>query len=102
MSKDFRLNIETILESLNICVNRVPATRDQFLIDDILQDATLMRLQEAGEQMVRIRDNSPEYFQNHHTESWYKLIGLRNIIAHGYVKLIWQKCGILSRKISLF
>lgn len=94
MTKDVRLNIETLLESLEVIISRVPKDREQFLRDDILQDATLMRLQESGEQMVHIRDNFPEYFEQHHTDAWYKLIGLRNIISHGYrevsIPKVWE------------
>ena len=63
----------------------MPDEKATFLNDAILQDATLMRIQEAGEQLSRIRDNFPEYYDGHQTESWHKLVGLRNVTAHGYV-----------------
>ena len=72
----------------------MPPEKSKFLDDSLLQDATLMRIQEAGEQLSRIRENFPEYYEDNQTESWHKLIGLRNVIAHGYVEInmeeVWK------------
>jgi uncharacterized protein with HEPN domain len=50
-----------------------------------------MKLQEAGEQLIRIRDNFPDYYEQTQNDSWHKLIGLRNIIAHGYLEVDMTK-----------
>lgn len=58
------------------------------------QDATLMRLQDIGEQLVRIRDKFPDFYEQQHSDEWNKIIGLRNIISHGYrevdFEIIWD------------
>jgi uncharacterized protein with HEPN domain len=58
------------------------------------QDAMLMRLQEIGENLARMRQIDEETFAQVADEGWIQLIGLRNIISHGYhtVKreLIWK------------
>jgi uncharacterized protein with HEPN domain len=60
----------------------------------VLQDAILMRLHTMGESLVQIRQLDDEAFDSVALDSWYKLIGLRNIIAHGYITIdfdiIWQ------------
>jgi uncharacterized protein with HEPN domain len=58
------------------------------------QDATLMRLQDIGEQLIHIRDQFPEFYDVNEDDSWHRLIGLRNIISHGYREIdfavIWD------------
>ena len=53
-----------------------------------------MRLQDIGEQLTRIRDKFPDFYEQHETDAWHKLIGLRNIISHGYreidFEIIWD------------
>ena len=86
--------VATTLDALEKIVSRLPKDHSIFMGDDVLQDATLMRLQEAGEYLSQIRDKHPSYYEKYSTESWHKLIGLRNIIAHGYLLVdmakIWQ------------
>lgn len=71
-----------------------PATLDEFLATPIIQDAVCMRLQEMGENLSKIRQNFPDYFERAHSDSWNKLIGLRNIISHGYgevdMEIVWE------------
>lgn len=71
-----------------------PATLDKFLAAPIIQDAVCMRLQEMGENLSKIRRNFPDYFQRVHSGRWNKLIGLRNIISHGYgevdMEVVWE------------
>lgn len=94
MIKSAQPYIHVILDSLSIVVARLPKDKETFLNDGLLQDATLMRLQAAGEQLVHIRDEFQDYYKAHHTDSWHKLIGLRNIITHGYLDIdteeIWK------------
>jgi uncharacterized protein with HEPN domain len=62
-----------------------------------------VRLQDIGEQLARIRDRFPDYYQEHQTEEWRRLIGLRNVISHGYreidFKIIWD---IVENKLAHF
>jgi uncharacterized protein with HEPN domain len=60
-------------------------------------------LQDIGEQLSRIRDKFPEFYQQHSSDEWHKLIGLRNIISHGYrevdFEIIWD---IITHKLDEF
>jgi uncharacterized protein with HEPN domain len=57
-------------------------------------DAILMRLHAVGENMAQLRHFDEEAFAAAADASWYKAIGLRNIIAHGYESIdrdtLWQ------------
>lgn len=74
-----------------------------FMADPNAQDATLMRLQDIGEQLVRIRDIFPDFYEQHHNDERHKIIGLRNIIAHGYrevdFEIIWN---IIEHRLDTF
>lgn len=91
MTKQPQPLIGAAYDALTINVERVGKDRQKFLDDSILQDAVLMRLLEAGEYLARVRDGYPEYYEAHHTQAWNNLIGLRNIIAHGYVQVDREK-----------
>jgi uncharacterized protein with HEPN domain len=62
--------------------------------DNMCQDAILMRLQDIGENLSKLRDMFPEFWENNAIDSWIKAIGLRNIILHGYAEVnistIWS------------
>jgi uncharacterized protein with HEPN domain len=94
MKKQAKPHLGAALDSLRIIIARLPASKELFLQDAILGDATLMRLQDAGEQLTRVRDNFPDEYEKYHTTAWHKLIGLRNIISHGYLEIdiekVWQ------------
>jgi uncharacterized protein with HEPN domain len=81
-------------DSLRVVMDRVGSDKAKFMSDSILQDATLMRLMDAGEQLARVRETFPDFFNDHASESWHRIIGLRNIIAHGYLtidyEIIWS------------
>jgi uncharacterized protein with HEPN domain len=88
-------HIGAALDSLQVVIDRLPEGKELFLQDPVLKDATLlMRLQAAGEQLARVRDSFPEEYENYHTDACAKLIGLRNIISHGYTQVdmdrVWQ------------
>ena len=82
------------MDTLDTIQNNTPTGKDAFMDDLNAQDATLMRLQDIGEQLVRIRDKFPDFFQQQSSDEWHKLIGLRNIISHGYrevdFEIIWN------------
>jgi uncharacterized protein with HEPN domain len=50
-----------------------------------------MRLIDAGENLTRVRDMYQEFYNIHSTNAWNNLIGLRNIIAHGYLQVDIEK-----------
>lgn len=71
-----------------------PPDKAQFLAQPMAQDATLMRLQVIGENLAQIRRLDDHAYHEMAHDSWNKLIGLRNIISHGYEAIdfeeIWQ------------
>lgn len=71
-------------DSLVAIVSRCGSDKQKFLDDTTLQDATLMRLVDAGEHLARIRDHFEDYYANHSSASWNNLIGLSNIITKSY------------------
>ena len=72
----------------------LPPDEATFLSHAMAQDAILMRLQEMGENLARMRHIGDDAFAAIAADSWNRLIGLRNIISHGYHQIqaeqIWQ------------
>lgn len=54
------------------------------------QDAIYLRLQEVGENLSKIRRLFPDFYAQHETQGWHRLIGLRNVISHGYAEIDMQ------------
>jgi uncharacterized protein with HEPN domain len=85
---------QLILSALAHIEQYCPPDKDIFLAQSMTQDAILMRLQEIGENLARLRQMDAEAFNVIADNSWHKLIGLRNIISHGYHLIdpeqIWQ------------
>jgi uncharacterized protein with HEPN domain len=101
--KEVKPHLGYILETLNTIHANTPRTMGDFMGDLNAQDATLMRLQDIGEQLTRIRDQFPDYFEANQDSDWHKIIGLRNIISHGYreidFEIIWD---IVNSKLGDF
>ena len=80
-----------------------PVDQAAFLAEPMAQDAILMRLQEIGENLARIRRIDEDQFAEISSDSWVKLIGLRNLISHGYHLVepaqIWQ---IVTEELPIF
>jgi uncharacterized protein with HEPN domain len=72
-----------ILRALNRIDTYFPETAEEFLSNPMLQDAILMQLHEIGENLSQLRRLNEASFRLA-PESWHQLIGLRNIISHGY------------------
>jgi uncharacterized protein with HEPN domain len=70
-----------------------PATREEFFQEEPLQSEMLLQLLQIGENLSHIRQLDQDAFSQAPV-SWQQLIGLRNIIAHGYEtikpELIWH------------
>lgn len=94
MKRQVEPYIGAAIDSLQVALDRTGVDKTAFISDATLIDATLMRFQVAGEQLVKIRDLFPDFYDEHGSPAWHKLIGLRNIIAHGYsqinVALVWE------------
>lgn len=82
--------LDAVLRSLDAIDEYRPETFEQLRDDPMRADAILMRLIEIGEMVRTIRDDFPEEFETHHHPDWYRVIGLRHIIAHEYGKVTSQ------------
>lgn len=71
-----------------------PTDEATFFNEVMVQDAILMRLQTIGENLAQMRRIDEERFTMEGDDSWNQLIGLRNVISHGYHYIrpdrIWQ------------
>ncbi len=96
-------NLNFILDTLATIRKHTLQDKNTFLGDANAQDATLMRLQDIGEQLSRIREKFPDFYEEHASDEWHKLIGLRNIISHSYreidSEIIWD---VVTHKLANF
>jgi uncharacterized protein with HEPN domain len=83
-TKSPKPHIAYILDTLQAIKANTPTDKASFLEDANAMDATLMRLQDIGEQLSRLREQFPDFYEQNHDDGWHQLIGLRNIISHGY------------------
>ncbi len=83
MNKSARPHFVLIEQALDQIELYRATTEAAFLEDQKSQDAILMRLQQIGENLIKIRDQDPDAFQRR-PDSWHKLAGLRNVISHSY------------------
>lgn len=94
MRKSFRPHIQLIRAALAHIRQYQPENKATFLVHPMAQDAILMRLQQTGENLARMRRIDEEAFTAAADDSWIQIIGLRNIISHGYHQIdpeqIWQ------------
>lgn len=84
-------HLEGIREHILAIREYLPADKKSFLSDEKTQDAVLMRLMALGEEAARI---SEKYQSDHQEVDWFKIVGLRNRIAHGYFQvdpeIVWE------------
>jgi len=71
-------------DSLVMVVSRCGVDMNSFMDDMTLQDATRLRIEDAGDHLARIRDDFQGYYSAHASTSWNKLIGLSQIIGKSY------------------
>lgn len=103
VTKSFLPHIQLIRAALGRIQQDQPADEVAFLSRPMVQDAILMRLQEIGENLSRMRHLDDEAFAAAADDSWIQLNGLRNIISHGYHEIkaeqIWQ---IITEELPAF
>lgn len=92
MSRDFRLYLDDIVASARKALAYTHGlTLDQFLDGDLTRDAVVLNLQIIGEAAGHVPD---DVRASHPEVEWRRIIGLRNVIAHGYFALnqetIWD------------
>jgi uncharacterized protein with HEPN domain len=89
--QDDAFYLEGIHEHVSVIRSYIPASKDLFLADEKTQDAVLMRRLALGEDISHLSD---DFKDNHPNLHWYKIVGLRNRIAHGYFEidpeLVWE------------
>jgi uncharacterized protein with HEPN domain len=83
-----------ILVALELIRQYQPSSLGEFTNDSKSRDAMMMRLQEVGENLARVRAIDEERFRRESPDSWKKLISLRHIISHEYelvrFDVIWR------------
>lgn len=101
---DDTFHLEGIRGHVAALKSYLPDSKEAFLADEKTQDAILMRLLALGEEIAHLSDT----FSEEHPEiHWYKIVGLRNRIAHGYFEVdqdvIWNVLtdGSLDELIAL-
>ena len=83
-----------VKESIEQVKQYMAVDRANFLGETMVQDAVLMRLQVIGGNLANIRRTDEELFAISDDGAWNEIIGLRNIISHGYQEIeaerIWE------------
>lgn len=86
--------IEMAVEAGKRVLQYAPETEGEFQRSPVIQDAICMRLQEMGENLSKVRQHFPDFYEAHHSDDWHRLIGLRNAISHGYgeidMHIVWR------------
>lgn len=80
-----------ILESLELIERWTASGRDSFLTDDLVQNATLYRLETLAEATSKL---SPGLRERHPHIGWRDVTDFRNRVSHGYIDLdldrVWR------------
>ena len=70
-----------ILETCDQLIEHVGGDRDRFEADPVVQAAAQRWLEIIGEASARLAE---EFKAEHSDVAWRDLVGMRNILAHGY------------------
>lgn len=90
MSKSYAPHIAIIQDAIVAIERYRPASKEDFMANGLVQDAILMRLQVIGEHLSRMRRIDEDRFAAVAEPDWYKIIGLRHVISHGYETIEWD------------
>jgi uncharacterized protein with HEPN domain len=94
-----RLTVEDFLRHMLEAGERIKRythemTKEQFLKDELIQDAVLRNISIFGEAVSNIRREYPEYVKAHSSIPWQLIYGMRNRIIHDYLYVdlesVWQ------------
>lgn len=66
-------------------------TREVFLADTLLQDATVRNLEILGEASRQLRDVLPQAYERFPEIPFTKMYALRNNLAHGYLTVDMER-----------
>ncbi len=92
MKRSDKLFLEDILE----CIDRIENYTQNLSYDDFVEkqmviDAVVRNLEIIGEASKNIKDDARKKYKS---IPWNRMIGLRNIIAHGYfgidLSIVWR------------
>jgi len=92
MTRDMRLYIQDILESIEAIEEYVQSIKEEeFYRNRLLKDAVLRRLEIICEAVKNLDEN----FRNRYPEiPWKKIAGLRDVLIHEYfgvsLKRVWR------------
>jgi len=89
VSRDYRLYLDDMLESARKILSYTQGMGlDQFKASELVRDAVVFNLQIIGEAAshvpAEVRARYPEV-------KWHRMVGLRNVIAHGYFVLVHER-----------
>lgn len=81
------------LRALDRLEEHIPETEKALFDQRVVQDAILLQILQIGENLSQLRTRFSKGFERA-PKSWDEIIGLRNIIAHGYESIkipeIWK------------
>lgn len=82
MKRDEILFVEDVLENILLIENSIKnLSKDEFINNKMLVDATIRRLEVIGEAVKNI---SEKIKKRHPEIEWKKIAGIRDIIIHAY------------------
>lgn len=79
--RDDEARVVDILESCDQLIEHVSGDHARFEADPVVQAATQRWLEIIGEAAARLSD---DFKAGHPDVAWRDLVGMRNILAHGY------------------
>lgn len=96
MTRDVRLYIEDILDSIEKIEQYTKAIDEQvFLADTQVQDAVLRRLEIIGEAVKNI----PQDFRDKYSQiPWKRIAGLRDVLIHEYFGVNLHRAWKLAKE----
>ena len=60
--------IEMAVEAGKRVLQYTPETEGEFQLSPVIQDAICMRLQEMGENLSKVRQHFPDFYEAHHSD----------------------------------
>ncbi|MCF0145793.1 MAG: DUF86 domain-containing protein [Eubacterium sp.] len=89
--KDYLLNILDHCDRIEAAINRFGNSEETFMNDADYRDVIKMNLFQIGEAVNQLTQNFKEEISD---IPWHQMYGIRNIIAHAYVKvdeeIVWS------------
>ena len=89
--RDDRERLLDILEAIERIDRYAVRGRETFERDELIQNWTTHQLQIIGEAAARI---TPDLRENHPEVPWRQIIGMRNVLTHGYfdidLDIVWS------------